>query len=129
MPNHCTNNLTLDGPADDVAKGLWLARNEYAESGRPDARREVFGEDGVLFPCFEFETPDCPPQGFLKKLSTMLPGTLVKCAFSEPFGGVGGFFAYRDGELWECQVERFTIEDAVRPANDGTLVPEDACTG
>jgi hypothetical protein len=129
MANWSHNNLTLNGPAHDVAKGLWLARHEYAESARPDVRREILGEDGVLTQCFEFETPDCPPQGFLRKLSAMLPRTLVKCAFSEPFGGVGGFFAYRDGELWECQVERFTIEDAVSPASDGTLVAEEACGG
>jgi hypothetical protein len=129
MPNFCTNILTLEGLADDVAKGLWLARNEYAETGRPDVRREILGEDGLPRPCFEFETLNSPPQGFLRKLSAMLLGTLVKCCFSDPFGGVGGFFAYRDGELWECRVERFTIEDAPSSARDSELIATQACVG
>jgi hypothetical protein len=112
MSNWCSNILTFDGPAADVEKGLWLARNEYAESDRPDVRREILGDDGVLSPCFEFDTQDWPPQRFLEKLATMLPGILVKCSFSEPFGGVGGFVSYRDGNLWECQTERMTLEEA-----------------
>jgi hypothetical protein len=123
MANWCSNILTFDGPAADVEKGLWLARNEFAESRSPDVRREFIGVDGIASPCFEFETRDWPPTEFLKKLSTMLPGTFVLCRFSEPFGGVGGFFSYRDGSLWECEIERFMLEEM------GTESPEQAIAG
>lgn len=123
MANWCSNILTFYGPAADVEKGLWLARNEYAESGRPDVRRELIGADGSTEPCFEFETHDWPPTEFLKKLSTMLPGTLVLCRFSEPFGGAGGFISYKNSTLWECEIERFMLEEM------GTGTPEQATAG
>ena len=123
MANWCSNILTFDGPAADVEKGLWLARNEFAESRSPDVRREFIGEDGIASPCCEFETHDFPPTDVLKKLSTMLPGTLVLCRFSEPFGGAGGFISYKNSILWECEIERFMLEEM------GTRGPEHAPVG
>jgi hypothetical protein len=114
MPNWCLNTLTIEGPADDNAKGLWLARHEYAESDRPDVRREIASSDGTMIPCYEFDTIDEPPAEFLRKLSRMLPGALVKCAYWEPFGGKRGFLSYSAGELFECQQERFVLEELPR---------------
>ena len=116
MPNWCNNILTIDGPADDVSKGLWLARNEYAESDRPDVRRDTQDSNGTKIPCHEFETVDFPPTEFLKKLSRMLPGSIVMCTYSEPFGGKRGFMSYEKGELYECQLERFVLEELLSKA-------------